>query len=895
MKQLSSHTFFLLPLSSGNWEAQILIQMKKTKLFGWAFVALASFSACTNDTEDILTQESEIKLTSEITPSRVNSLNYQSTQIVQGQQVGVTIIGARTEHNNVAWIAGSNGILTNTGSTLYWGKSDVSIRAYHPFNADWTGSCHTFSVNTDQSSDENYLNSDLLWTSTTASKSSNPISLNFLHKLAKINVTLTSEDIDDLSNATISICGTNITTDFNPNNGELSNSSNTQDIIAGTTTVNASTAAAIIVPQTIPNGTHLIKVSHNNKNFIYTLPVDKTFESGHSYSYTLNIKEKLVEVEVESDNITDWNDEGITGDLEEVVETLLLPDGPTFNLIVGEVLTNNTNLKKIKFIANSEKISDKILIIDEDGTIGYIVENGEWLEIHSPAEEFIAHAYCGEMFSATNHTSFKKVVSIDFGNKFNTSNVYSTCFMFNECTNLSKLNVSNFDTSNFIDVSAMFQNCNSLTSLDLSNFNTSKIKDMSCMFYRCVNLTSLDVSNFDTSNVTDMYQLFCGCEKLSSLDVSNFNTSNVTNMYGMFYVCSNLSSIDVSRFDTSKVTNMGSMFGGCSNLTAIDISNFDTSNVNIIFQMFDGCEKLTNLDVTHFDTSNVTDMSSMFQECSSLTSLNVSNFNTSNVTNMCQLFSGCSNLTSLDVTHFDTSNVTDMTSMFMFCTNLTSLNLNNFDTSNVTDMCQMFDYCTGLTSLDLSNFNTSNVTDMRNMFLHCENVLSFNLSSFNTSNVEIMANMFTGCQSLSSLNISNFDTSNVTDMGGMFSSCYNLENINISNFNTSNVTRMLWMFAECSKLSNIDLSNFNTTKVTEMGWMFNNCQNLKSVNLSSFNTSNVTDFRSFFGGCSNLTNVDLTNFSFAQNPMVTEMYLEAQNNQKQPEITKHKPLIINIF
>jgi len=25
------------------------------------------------------------------------------------------------------------------------------------------------------------------------------------------------------------------------------------------------------------------------------------------------------------------------------------------------------------------------------------------------------------------------------------------------------------------------------------------------------------------------------------------------------------------------------------------------------------------------------------------------------------------------------------------------------------------------------------------------------------------------------------------------------------------------------------------------------------------------------------------------------LYLEAQNNQKQPEITKHKPLIINVF
>ena len=69
--------------------------MKKTKLFGLAFLATticSSFSACSNDAEEVLAQESEIKLTSEITPSRVTSLDYQSTQIIEGQQVGVTII-----------------------------------------------------------------------------------------------------------------------------------------------------------------------------------------------------------------------------------------------------------------------------------------------------------------------------------------------------------------------------------------------------------------------------------------------------------------------------------------------------------------------------------------------------------------------------------------------------------------------------------------------------------------------------------------------------------------------------------------------------------------------------------------------------------------------------------
>ena len=112
--------------------------MKKRKLLGWAFIALASITSCTNNTEEILTRECEIRLTSEITPSRVTSLDYQSTQIVKGQQVGITITGAKTEHKNVAWAAGENGSLTNTGEPIYWKNSDVTITAYHPYNETWS-------------------------------------------------------------------------------------------------------------------------------------------------------------------------------------------------------------------------------------------------------------------------------------------------------------------------------------------------------------------------------------------------------------------------------------------------------------------------------------------------------------------------------------------------------------------------------------------------------------------------------------------------------------------------------------------------------------------------------------------------------------------------------------
>ena len=54
----------------------------------------------------------------------------------------------------------------------------------------------------------------------------------------------------------------------------------------------------------------------------------------------------------------------------------------------------------------------------------------------------------------------------------------------------------------------MFEGCSKLVSLDLSNFNTSKAENMDSMFQRCSGLISLDLSYFDTSQVTNSILCF---------------------------------------------------------------------------------------------------------------------------------------------------------------------------------------------------------------------------------------------------------------------------------------------------------------------------------------------------------------------------------------------------
>ena len=286
--------------------------MKEHKWFRWVLAAImtgASFTACTNETEEVFAQENQIKLSSVIIPaSRVTSLEYQSTQIVSGQKVGITITNTQSDHKNIAWTVGEDGTLTNTEAPVYYENDAITITAYHPHNSAWTGMSHEFSVNTDQSNEANYRNSDLLWTTATSSKTENAVPLKFTHKLAKIKVSLTSEE-SDLSNATIYVCGTNISASFNPTTGILSTSSNgVTDIKAGITKKDAYTASAIIIPQTLFKDTKLIKIQHDGKEFSYILPEDKEFISGKSYSYILNIKSNGIEVQATGSDFTGgWN------------------------------------------------------------------------------------------------------------------------------------------------------------------------------------------------------------------------------------------------------------------------------------------------------------------------------------------------------------------------------------------------------------------------------------------------------------------------------------------------------------------------------------------------------------------------------------------------------------
>ena len=226
----------------------------------------------------------------------------------------------------------------------------------------------------------------------------------------------------------------------------------------------------------------------------------------------------------------------------------------TFKENVGETLPEN-----------SAWVEDKMTVVDMNTKLG----NGT-----------IVHIVFDKSFSTFTPTSLysffgnlRKLETITGLEYLNTEKVTDMSRMFEFCSRLTSLDITNFNTANVTDMSYMFQSCTKLTSLDVTNFNTAKVKNMIRMFSNCQALTSLNVTNFNTEKIPDMSYMFNLCRQLTSLDVTNFNTVNVTNMSYMFATCSALTTIYVSdKFVTDKVTKGSYMFDNCRKLKGFSSS-----------------------------------------------------------------------------------------------------------------------------------------------------------------------------------------------------------------------------------------------------------------------------------------------------------------------------------
>ena len=145
-------------------------------------------------------------------------------------------------------------------------------------------------------------------------------------------------------------------------------------------------------------------------------------------------------------------------------------------------------------------------------------------------------------YVATNSTlTFKKITSdnlegLDLSRMAVVDNID---IVQNVCTNYSSIKNIVFDESFKTyaptSLSGFFIGCSTLETISgLEYLNTANVEIMDHMFNGCSALTSLDLTNFNTAKVEYMNNMFEGCSALESLDLTNFNTAKVTYMYNMF-------------------------------------------------------------------------------------------------------------------------------------------------------------------------------------------------------------------------------------------------------------------------------------------------------------------------------------------------------------------------
>ena len=115
-------------------------------------------------------------------------------------------------------------------------------------------------------------------------------------------------------------------------------------------------------------------------------------------------------------------------------------------------------------------------------------------------------------------TSCESLTSIDISS-FDTSNVTTMNSMFQYNPKLTDIKF-NFRTPNLTNMGTMFDGCG-IVELDLSMMDTSKVTDMFATFNDCRNLTYLNLSNWHMSAVSNINRMLDGLGNLTTLIMDN--------------------------------------------------------------------------------------------------------------------------------------------------------------------------------------------------------------------------------------------------------------------------------------------------------------------------------------------------------------------------------------
>lgn len=296
--------------------------MKKTNILATAALATL-LAACSNDSDVFNTPDYAD------TPIGLN-VNVGSMATRAGYEQGVLTEGSfglylTTEGTNSderynctnREVKYDNG-WTIQGGQLLWKSNDakVTYNAYMPRTHVYNEDSYTFTVQTDQSNENNVKASDLLWTG--GRQDATPgtaLDINFKHALSKLNVTLTKgtelEGGLTFTSVKLSNCATKIV--VNLLEGTIVETTNSGQTITMYATTPSEQYECILVPQTFAQSLKVEITDYNGKVYTFTSNKDLTFASGEQYTLNLTVgRDKVTTGTISADP---WGEEQQGGDL----------------------------------------------------------------------------------------------------------------------------------------------------------------------------------------------------------------------------------------------------------------------------------------------------------------------------------------------------------------------------------------------------------------------------------------------------------------------------------------------------------------------------------------------------------------------------------------------------
>lgn len=297
--------------------------MKKANILATAALATL-LAACSNDSDVFNTPDyadTPIGLSVNVGPMATRA-GYEQGALTEGS-FGLYLTTQDTEgderynctNREVRYESG----WTIQGEQLLWKSNDATVTyyAYLPYTGIVSDAAnYAFTVQTDQSTEDNVKASDLLCTGQQPATPGTALDITFKHALSKLNVTLKKgselEDGQNLTFTSVTLSNCATATTVNLTDGTTDTATKSQTITLYAATENEQ-YECILVPQTF-NQTLKVEITDNNGK-VYTFKSDNelTFSSGKQY--TLNLTVGRDKVTTGTISAKSWGEEQQGGDL----------------------------------------------------------------------------------------------------------------------------------------------------------------------------------------------------------------------------------------------------------------------------------------------------------------------------------------------------------------------------------------------------------------------------------------------------------------------------------------------------------------------------------------------------------------------------------------------------